>query len=219
MGSPCAARAAAGLIQEEGVSALVSWGCAAGLHPRATAGRLVLPTEVLAGDGAFAVDLDWHQRLVDELHRQMPVEVGALAESPRVADSLQRKQSLFDETGAFAADMESAAIARIAARCGAKFLVVRAVADSARAPVPACAVDAVGANGRVRLARLAAALGARPHDIVPLVRLGAAFHRARRTLGTVARRASRDLGLSHPCLQTPPPAPRGASLAGPGRST
>jgi hypothetical protein len=113
--------------------------------------------------------------------------------------SVAAKSALYAATRAAAVDMESAAVARAAARHGLPFAILRAIADPAQRPLPPAALVAMRADGGVDLAAVLGALARSPGQLPALVRLGldsrrafSSLVRARALLG--ADFASIDLG-------------------------
>ena len=102
------------------------------------------------------------------------------------------KQALFAATGAAGVDLESAAVARVAARHRLPFAVLRAVCDPAQLSLPPLALVALDGEGRIGAARVLASLAARPWQIVALLRLARAAAAARAALigrvGDILRR-------------------------------
>ena len=179
------AASAATLLIEKGAGALMSWGMAAGLAPHLRPGDLVVPAKVVNRRGAeLSVDADWHLRLCIALEQEAR-EV-SLAETINVLVDTEQKNALARATGAVAADMESAAVARVADESGVSSLVVRVVVDPLTMTVPSSAVAAVSASGARRWAGLVGGLSHRPGEIVAICRLAYAFSHGRRALKKVA---------------------------------
>jgi len=88
-------------------------------------------------------------------------------------------------SGAQAADMESGAVARCAAKSQVPFLVVRAIADTAAMTVPASVLAATDKSGETHLPVLLRHVLPRPMEIAALIKLGLHFSAAMRTLRTV----------------------------------
>ena len=107
----------------------------------------------------------------------------------------QQKQALFARTGAVAVDMESAAIAEVAASRGLPFVAVRAVLDPAARSLPQSAVGAVDSSGRLLVKDLVRALLRHPADLPGVLWLWSDLRLARGTLAMVARRAGLQRGL------------------------
>ncbi|OAI20857.1 phosphorylase [Methylomonas koyamae] len=182
-----AEKAAAGLI-DRGANRLISWGCAAALAQDRRPGDLVVPERVLTQDRhSLATDPSWRQRLANLLADHQAVGSGTLLESGRIVGQREEKRQLFEQTGAVALDMESAAVGRTAANAQLPFLVVRAIADPAEMSLPEAVIHALDANGQVQLARLLAFLLAHPWELGGLVRLGIHFRAAQTSLKTAAQ--------------------------------
>jgi adenosylhomocysteine nucleosidase len=194
------ARRAAERLLESGVGGLVSWGCAAALHPTLRPGSLLLPRRIVGSDGAaFHTDQDWRDRVGKALgDANIPFDGDDLADSRDIVATEEGKQHLALRTGAHAVDMESAAIARVALARSLPFLVIRAVADPAGMAVPSAVLRATGTDGRVDLLRLFAALVTRPGELPALIRLGLHFNAAIDTLRRAYRVVSPDLLLPAP---------------------
>jgi adenosylhomocysteine nucleosidase len=188
-----ASRAAESLL-DRGATALLSWGTAGALVETLQPGSLVLPRRVLtpAGD-AYDVDADWHARVVECLRDQLASNEGPLLQSSTVVADVTEKSQLFNRLGAVAVDMESVAVAAVAARAGVPFIVIRAVADAAHTPIPQEVLGAVDAHGKWRLSVLAALLLRRPRVLVDCMRLLGDIRAAYATLTQVARLAGPSL--------------------------
>jgi adenosylhomocysteine nucleosidase len=185
---PDRARRAADALVVEGATALISWGCAGGLQESILSGTLILPDRILASDQTtLPVDKSWRERLLHRLQEHLDIMTGPLIESPSVLRSPPEKTALFERSGALAVDMESAAIAQVAAAAQLPFLAVRAVSDSATLAIPPPVLNATDAFGRVRLLHLFTSLARRPHLLPNLIRVGLSFHAAQNTLTKVAR--------------------------------
>jgi adenosylhomocysteine nucleosidase len=184
---PQRAAAAARTLLAQGVGALMSWGTAGGLDPRLASGVLVLPHAVCAIDGRrFPVDAAWRARLAQALPAELMVADGALVSTDDALLSAAVKCQVFADTGAVAVDMESLAIAAVAAAARVPFIGVRAIVDPAGDSLPRAALETVDIFGRPRAAKLARQLLRRPQEITALMRLGAQFARARRSLRAAA---------------------------------
>jgi adenosylhomocysteine nucleosidase len=112
---------------------------------------------------------------------------GPLVESSSVLRSMPEKSALFEKSGALAVDMESAAIARVAAAARLPFLAIRAISDSATSAIPRPLLNATDAFGRVDPFRLLISLARRPYLLPNLIHVGLSFRRAQNTLKKVAR--------------------------------
>ncbi len=173
-----AGRAASALVPH--VSALISFGLAGGLDPVLPSGALLVPATVLADDGRWDAD----PILTARLGGPTP---GLLFGDGAILATTGAKADLHARTGAVAVDLESAAVARIAARHGMPFAVLRAVCDPAGRDLPRAALAALDGQGRIGALRVVAAILARPGDIPGLIALGRDAARARLALVTRVR--------------------------------
>lgn len=186
---------AAEALLEKGATALLSWGCAGGLHARVSPGDLVLPKVVIAADQTlFPTDAAWHERLYKHLSGHVELHTAPLAETPGVVSRPEEKAALFERYGAIAVDMESAAVARVAEQhTGVPFIAIRAVVDPADTPIPPSALSAIDDHGRLQPLRLLGRLARHPAELFLLIRLRRHFRAARTTLVMVARLAGSNL--------------------------
>ncbi|MGI4940125.1 MAG: phosphorylase [Janthinobacterium lividum] len=166
------------------MSALISFGLAGGLDLALPAGALLVPATVLADDGQWDAD----PILMACLGGSTP---GALFGDGIILATTGAKAALHARTGAVAVDLESAAVARIAARHGLPFAVLRAVCDPGGRDLPRAALAALDGKGRIGALRVAAAILARPGDIPGLIALGRDAARARLALVTRVRAIGR----------------------------
>jgi adenosylhomocysteine nucleosidase len=186
VGSTAASEAARALVAA-GASALVSWGMAGGLDPALAAGTVCLPRAVMSSAGDhFATDSPWCELTRAAIDGQRTVAQGTLLTHSRAIDRVDAKQTAYRETGAVAVDMESTAIAEVAAKRGLPFIAIRVIVDGAGDALPRSVVAASTA-GQVRMARLIGGLLRSPAEIVPLLRLAKRYRAAMQALQAVAR--------------------------------
>jgi len=186
MGCPAAAAAARRLL-DAGATALVSWGMAGGLDPKLTAGTICLPRSVVTEDGGrYSTDHHWREILTAAVAARNGIEGGDLLTSPIAIDDVAGKAAAFIRTGAVAVDMESSAVAAIAADHGIPFIAIRVIVDTAADELPQAAVEAMQ-SGRVRISRLILGIVRRPRDVAALMRLADRYRAAKRSLTEVAR--------------------------------
>jgi adenosylhomocysteine nucleosidase len=181
-----AARAAGEELLLQGAGALISWGSAAALHPSARSGDLVLPISIKTENGLqFLADALWRRNLRLALPAGLRVWEAMLLEVSEVLRDPQAKRRLARQHGAVAADMESAALAQLAAEAGAAFLAVRSICDTVDMRVPACASLFAGDDVMPPWHRVLAELGRRPRDWPVALQLWRGLRHARRTLRQV----------------------------------
>jgi adenosylhomocysteine nucleosidase len=151
-----------------------------GLH----VGDLVLATEVVDTEGNR-----WPATWPGELppgQWQPPLKRGRLLTVPALVGDAGEKRALGERSGALAADMETAAVARLCHKHEVPFGCLRAISDDGDTPLSPQLVGLLK-RGRVAPLRLAAALARRPALAGELWRL------ARHTR-TAARQLARGLG-------------------------
>jgi adenosylhomocysteine nucleosidase len=180
-----AAQAAARALVEAGVSALMTFGMAGGLDPGLKAGSIVLPTELISPSGVrFITCRAWRERIAAAVSSSRAVSEGNLLTSTSAIGSLAAKAAAYKSSGAVAVDMESAAVAEVAAAARLPFIAVRVIVDTAADVLPR-AVVAASRAGRVQMGRLIAGLLFAPGQIQPLIRLSQRYRAALRSLRVV----------------------------------
>ena len=88
--------------------------------------------------------------------------------------------------GAVAVDMESSAVAEVAAASHVPFMAIRVIVDSALDAIPA-SVTAAGETGQIRIGRLLLGVARSPGDIVALVNLARRYRAAMGSLRAVGK--------------------------------
>lgn len=200
IGRAAAATGARRLVHA-GARALMSWGLAGGLDPSVVAGTIVLPHEVVGQDGeVFATTNAWREQLHRALATSQAVCGGRLLTCREPIGSPSEKASVWRRTTAVAVDMESAAIAEVAAENRLPFLAVRAVVDAAADALPSL-LSATAAEGGPRgTAHFLRALVLAPGELPDFIRLFRRYRVASRALTLVARsRALAPPGLPYGC--------------------
>ena len=99
--------------------------------------------------------------------------------------SVQGKRALAQSSGAQAVDMETTAVASIAAERGVPCVVVRAIADPLELALPGVVLAARG--DRLLVLEIPLRLVLRPRDLPALRALARSFAAARRSLSSTAR--------------------------------
>ena len=196
VGASGARRAALRLV-DLGVDALASWGMAAGLDPQLKPGTIVIPAQVIGSRAlGHTPDVHWRQRLLDRLGHAVTVCGDPLACAPMILDTPAAKAAIFEGTGAAAADMESAAVAQVAAESELPFLVVRVVLDAAAVSLPGSLGRGIDDAGRVRVSQLMIRAVLNPRDWPRWPGLVRYFLAARHAMRTVWSLTAPDLALS-----------------------
>jgi len=186
---PGAQAAAAGAARAlaRGADVLISWGSAGALGS-AEPGQIVVPAAVVDTQlQRFFTDAYLADSLADALGDVATVYRSDLVSSDSPVTTVAAKRHLAETSGAIAVDMESAAIAGVAARAGVALGVFRVIVDGKNHCVPPCAI--AGMDGaRSRPGRVLAGLLKSPTEAPALLVLAGAAWRARRTLASCAAR-------------------------------
>jgi hypothetical protein len=112
------------------------------------------------------------------------VTEGNLLTGTQPIDTPAEKAAALRSTGAAAVDMESAAVAEVAAKHNLPFIAVRVIVDTAADFLPR-AVVAASRAGRVHFGRLIGGLILRPREIAALLRLARRYRIAMRSLRAI----------------------------------
>jgi adenosylhomocysteine nucleosidase len=147
---------AAEILLGAGCTALLSFGLAGGLAPMHSSGTILLPRTILrlpAGDSSpgLAVDPTWHAALSSRFKRDSAcrISTGPLVSVAHVVATTADKKSLYDLLGAAGVDMESHAVAQVAAQHGVPFVAVRMIMDPVEQSIPEALRAAMTEDGDV----------------------------------------------------------------------
>ncbi|MFO1289881.1 MAG: phosphorylase [Nitrosomonas sp.] len=194
IGEAAAHKAAIGL-RDQGVSALVSFGVAGALNASLRPGDLVLPEHIqIEESDRVSVALAWRARIKQLLPKHVNVAGGTLATSRQMLSSEAAKRAFSETHGACAVDMESGAIAKVAAETGIPFVALRAITDPLEFSPPPILMDAVYPDGSVNIPQLLNLLIRRSINISTLLQLAPSMRAACSTLLSVAQHADNELG-------------------------
>lgn len=105
-----------------------------------------------------------------EIPSTMPHAVGEISSSDRVIATAAEKRQLREKTGAIAAEMEAAAVKKVAADWAVPFYCVRAVSDTAEGDLPLDFNSYRDPAGRFSLPLIAFAAIRRPFTRIPALR-------------------------------------------------
>lgn len=158
---------------------VISFGLAAGLVPGLTAGDVVIADKIVTGAEVYSADASMTARLAASLPN---ARIGAIAGVESVIADAEAKTALAQTTGAIAADMESAAAADYAQRCGKLFIAIRAVSDDHSTALPPFVRRAITPNGDIDTPAVIKALVAAPAQIAALPSLALGSRKAHAAL-------------------------------------
>ena len=170
-------------LADQGVRGLLSWGCACALHPALKPGQLLLPESIQDETGRqHGVHPTWHRAVHERIGAHVNPITAPLAESSVLLGTPAEKLTLRQRTKAHAADMESAALARVAHERRLALLVIRSVSDDAQAKLPEPVLGALDERGEVALGTLLLGLLRGPSALPDLITLGLGFRKAMNSL-------------------------------------
>jgi len=178
-GRPDRALALARELAAAGATGLVSFGIAGGLDPELAPGALVIGDSVWSEAGRLDADPAWAARLAAALPA---ARIAPIAAAAGEVATLAAKRALHQASGGVAVDLESWGVAQAAAEYGLPWAVLRAVADSARRPLPPAAAGGLDDQGRVRLGAVLLSLAKDPTQLPGLIRVGLDTAAALKTL-------------------------------------
>ena len=189
-GRPQAANATEALIAGHQPGWVIAAGFCGGLSPKLARHDLLLADALVDALGQrLEVSLD---KVGEEIRARGGVHIGPLLQVDQVVRLPDEKRALGEKHGAWAADMESLAVAEVCRSRNVPFLAIRAVSDAVDDRLPPEVSYLL--RQKTRTARLGAALGAilnRPGSVKDLVRLRqdalAASDRLARLLSAVVR--------------------------------
>jgi len=169
-----------------GAGALVSWGLAGGLQPRLGTGSVIIATAATDSAGArWQAHEGWVTAVLSALPAGLTVESGLLYCSDRMLVTPDAKAAAARRSGALGVDMETHAIAAVAAQRQVPWIGVRVVADSLLHGLPAGLSACVDDDGNTRLAGVLHML-LRPGRWLAFANLAVCYRRADRSLALLA---------------------------------
>lgn len=182
VGPAAAGSAARGVMAGSEIRALMSWGTCGGLDASLSGGTLVVLSRITdaASGKTYPCDPQLSSQLAGLLKPvRAVIRAGLTCEAPVVTTA--EKASLRQKHQVSVVDMETSAVAAVAAEFGVPFLAIRAVVDPANCTLPVSALAALDEPEHPTRAVLRS-LRRHPFDLVPLMRLGLWHQRALRGL-------------------------------------
>lgn len=198
-GAQNAANAARTAI-DRGATALLSIGVAGGLSQETAVGDVVVPDAVVEATRGTRIECApaWAAAIRDVLAPLRGIHAGCLLSVPEVIGNSAARQAAADAYGAIACDMESAAIAAVAADAQVDFATLRVISDAFRDELPEDIAEWVDSKGNARISPVLSAIMT-PARWRSLYSMAARFRLAQRRL----RRLSEMLApVGYCCLQS-----------------
>ncbi len=186
---PEAAGRAAGALADAGAQALATFGVAGALDATLRSGMLICPHSVFDEQGhMYRADADWRDHLQQCLTQsQLPALFDvALVSLPKPLGTTAAKVAAQGRYQVAAVDMESAAVAAVAASRDLPLLMLRAIIDELDDELPEALQSVIDPWGTPRLTQLIATLARRPWLLARLPGLSLRMRKAVEALRAAA---------------------------------
>ena len=190
VGKDCARIAAEMTIKCYRPDLIISTGFGGGLQDNIRNGDIVIGTEVLDLDADDGKDVHWRAIPAHSQHLQLAaqpgvfrIHLGKILTTDDLILKAARKVRIGQATGAMTVDMETSAVAAVAAAHGTGFLAVRCITDNSHENLPREFNDFF-VLGQLQVSRIVTSIARRPRLVLDLARLG---YRAKRAGTTLAR--------------------------------
>ncbi len=170
-----------------GVSGLMSFGVAGGLHPSYGMGDILVPSVVQNEAGEkIQIDDRWQQAL-DELYGATGnLWSGPMLTVDRVLALAEEKAEAYRETQAVGVDMESYPVAEVAREMELPFAVLRVVFDAADRDLPELSLRVINQDGTINPGRVVGELLRNPRELGPIISVGIKAGNAKRKMKAMA---------------------------------
>lgn len=191
IGREKASRAAQLLVENFPIRALIFLGIAGALHPSLRVGDIVIGKRIFL-QTSTGRPLSSDERLV-ELAGAACDQLGwnffrgDLITVPKIIASSQEKREIYQETGALAVEMETAAAARWAAQKRIPFLALRSISDAADYTFKVDISQITGEQGELNLRKTLRYLLSHPTALWELARMKGNVKKATGRLEPIAR--------------------------------
>jgi len=176
-----------------GASGIISFGIAGALAPHLVAGDCIIASAVRYGDGAFATDRSWAQRLLGAIPEAIHAEV--VGSDTILAHPTQKAQA-HARTRAIAVDMESHIAASVAHAHRIPFAVCRIVIDAAHRTLPPAAAVGLRPDGAPDVLAVMRSVLKKPSQVPDLIRTAIDARIAENALRRVRRQLGEGLGIA-----------------------
>ncbi len=149
---------------------LVSFGIAGALAPDLKAGTVVISGEVVTERYRWTVAPPLCRQLT-EFARSVGAVYGPVFGSSSIITTTTGRKRARAMTQALAVDLESEIVAITATTLGLPFIVLRAIADTARRDLPPASLVPLRADGKPNVSRVFAAILRRPFQLADIIGL------------------------------------------------
>ena len=149
---------------------LVSFGIAGGLAPELKAGTVIVSGEVVSERCCWRAAPPYRRQLTEFAHSIGAIYGPVFGATSIVATTAEKKRARA-MTEALAVDLESEIVASMAATLGLPFIVLRAVADTARRDLPPASLVPLSVDGKPDVSRVFASVMRRPFQLAEMIGL------------------------------------------------
>ena len=149
---------------------LVSFGIAGGLAPELRPGTVIISGEVVSERCRWTVAPHYRQQLTKFAHSIGAVYGPVYGASSIIATMVEKKR-IRAMTHALAVDLESEIVASMATILGLPFIVLRAIADTARRDLPPASLVPLSVDGKPNFSRVFASVLRRPFQLAEMIGL------------------------------------------------
>ena len=157
------------LLGDHRIDQIVLAGFAGGLDPAVGIGAVIEPACLIDEQGRSAVLTEGPAKIATA-PTDKPAANALLCVSRLIATA-DEKRALFEAYHALAADMESLAIAELAAEHGLPLKVIRTISDAAADPLPRRLLDLADRSAAAQITGMLGEVIAHPSTLGPLIRL------------------------------------------------
>ena len=179
MGYARARKASLALIDAHHPKWILSSGFAGALLPTMKIGQIVMANEIIDQHGQrTAINLSLESDEANGLY------VGRLLTADEMVRTVEQKQQLHEKHEALAVDMESLAVAQVAAETKTGFMAVRVISDDMSADLPPEVLSIIGDTGAVRVGAALTSLFKRPESLKDMLYLRKNAQAAAKSLAT-----------------------------------
>lgn len=174
-----ARKASRALIDAHQPKWILSSGFSGALVPDMKIGQIVMANEIVDQHGQqTAINLSL------ESDEENGLYVGRILTADELVRTVEEKRQLHEKFAAIAVDMESLAVAQVAAESKIGFMAVRVISDDMSADLPSEVLSIIGDTGAVRLGAALTSIVKRPGSFKDMLNLRSNAQAAAKNLAT-----------------------------------
>ncbi|MBL6705764.1 MAG: 5'-methylthioadenosine nucleosidase [Planctomycetaceae bacterium] len=179
MGYARARKATQAMIDAHAPKWILSSGFAGALLPTMKLGEIVMANEIVDQHGQqISINLTLASDEANGLY------VGRILTADEMVRTVEEKKQLHEKHEAIAVDMESLAVAQVAAETKTGFMAVRVISDDMSADLPSEILSVIGDTGAVRVGAALTSLFKRPESLKDMLHLRTNALAAAKSLAT-----------------------------------